>query len=385
VPAFVLSFAGPVPSGLPGRRVTLPAPGGEPALGELAGRFAAQRPQEPWVAVDPSDGGFHVLVEGDPSDLEPADGDGGGPSLVEQALMAALSVPAQVVDAVRHPDRAIGGALATGERLLGAVAGRVWPRPDVPYAGEDAGELRVSWLRVETARLAPLLESPGADLDGVLGSAVGRALRDDLDRLGHDGAASDVSDLAREALGPAVESPDGPRLDGRAPRAVRPLPLTEDGAALALAALREPDAVTIAIAAPDPDVLAGELDVALDELRDTVAPPAPPEPEPAPAADAPTVDFDAPPDPLPGQPEPPVETPTEVVAEVADPGAEDGAGAELHVEEPWDGYSALTADEVVARLERATPEELAVVAIYERLHRDRPTVVEAAERALSRR
>jgi hypothetical protein len=158
-----------------------------------------------------------------------------------------------------------------------------------------------------------------------------------------------------------------------------------------MSALREADAVTIGIAAPDPDVLAGELDAAIDELLDTVAPagpaaPVPPEPAPPePVADPPTVDFDAPPDPLPGEPEPPVETPTEIVAEVADAGAEDGAGAELHVAEPWDGYAALTADEVIARLEHATPEELAVVAMYERLHRDRATVVEAAERALSRR
>jgi hypothetical protein len=289
---------------------------------------------------------------------------------------------------VRRPDRAIGGALATGERLLGAAASRLWPSPQTPY--EDPTGPRVAWARIDLDRLAPLLESPGARLDDVMASAVSRALRDDLERVGHDGDAGDANELARRALGEVDEAPLDLEVDGRAPRAVRPLPLPRDGVAVALAAMRDDDAVTLGIVAPDPDALAFELDDAIDELLETVGaaePPAgqtPPAP-PGPVADVEPVDFDAPPGPLPGEVEPPVQTPTELVAEVADAGAEDGAGAQLRVEEPWDGYAQLTADEVVARLEHATPEELAVVTMYERLHRGRSSVVEAAERALSRR
>ncbi|HVE67586.1 MAG TPA: hypothetical protein VNB64_03290 [Solirubrobacteraceae bacterium] len=384
--AFALSFPAPVPPDTPGRRFTLPSPGGEPALRDAAARFAAQRPDEPWIAVDPADGGFHLLVEGDPEDLE-ATGSGSGPGLVEQVVIQAVGLPWRVAGAVRHPERALGGALAAGERLAGAVTSVLWSRPDTPYDDADV-RLDVTWLRVDLDRLAPLIESPGARLDDVLASAVTRALREDLVRLGHDGDAHDADELARAALGEVADPPGDLDFAGRAPSAIRPLPLPAGGAGLALAALRDDDTVTIGIAAPDPDVLAGELDAAIDELLEAVeAPAAPPAAEtpPAPVAPIEPVDFDAPPEPLPGEPEPPVETPTELVAEVADAGAQDGAGAQVHVQEPWDGYAALSAHEVVARLGSATPEELAVVAMYERLHGGRTSIVEAAELALSRR
>jgi hypothetical protein len=67
-----------------------------------------------------------------------------------------------------------------------------------------------------------------------------------------------------------------------------------------------------------------------------------------------------------------------VVAEVADPGAEDGAGAQVSVAEPWDGYRKMKAGEIIARLESATPEEVAVVQLYEGMNRRRKTVLEAA-------
>ena len=66
----------------------------------------------------------------------------------------------------------------------------------------------------------------------------------------------------------------------------------------------------------------------------------------------------------------------------AEPGAEEGAGAAVHVEEPWANYSQMTADEVIVRLADATPEELAVVALYEGAHRRRKTVLAAASRRL---
>jgi hypothetical protein len=110
------------------------------------------------------------------------------------------------------------------------------------------------------------------------------------------------------------------------------------------------------------------------------APQAAPTPRPAPPAPPPD-----PPAPFPSDAELHVETEEELVAEFADAGAEDGAGAELRVEPPWDDYTDQTADEIVERIPRATDEELAVVELYERLHRGRPTVLQRAERELARR
>jgi hypothetical protein len=66
----------------------------------------------------------------------------------------------------------------------------------------------------------------------------------------------------------------------------------------------------------------------------------------------------------------------------AEPGAEEGAGAEVHVREPWNGYARMTANEVIARLAEASREEVAAVMLYERAHRRRQTVLAAAERQL---
>jgi len=81
------------------------------------------------------------------------------------------------------------------------------------------------------------------------------------------------------------------------------------------------------------------------------------------------------------QPSEPAHVSTEatVVEERAEPGAEEGAGAEVHVDEPWPEYERLEAADIVARLERADPAELAAVELYERTHRARQTVLTAAE------
>jgi len=71
-----------------------------------------------------------------------------------------------------------------------------------------------------------------------------------------------------------------------------------------------------------------------------------------------------------------------LVAEVAEEGAEDGAGPELNVEEPWDAYDEMTAPEIRARLAGADPVVAAAVNLYETTHKSRRTVIEAAERAL---
>lgn len=72
----------------------------------------------------------------------------------------------------------------------------------------------------------------------------------------------------------------------------------------------------------------------------------------------------------------------ELVEAFAEAGAEDGAGAELRVDEPWEGYGQLTAQDVVARIAAADPEELAAVQLYEATHRKREMVLSAVERAL---
>jgi hypothetical protein len=73
-----------------------------------------------------------------------------------------------------------------------------------------------------------------------------------------------------------------------------------------------------------------------------------------------------------------------VVAESADVGAAEGAGAEIHVAEPWEGYSRLNAKDVIAQLATVSPESLAVVRLYESAHRNRRTVLAAVDRRLAK-
>ncbi len=71
-----------------------------------------------------------------------------------------------------------------------------------------------------------------------------------------------------------------------------------------------------------------------------------------------------------------------LVAEAAEEGAEDGAGAELHVDAPWDGYDQMTAADIRDRLAAATAAEAAAVELYESTRKHRRSVLDAAERAL---
>jgi hypothetical protein len=132
-------------------------------------------------------------------------------------------------------------------------------------------------------------------------------------------------------------------------------------------------------APPDPDGPLRETPVA----RVDVPPPAPeprveaPPPAPEPRVDAPP----AVPDTLvPNH----VDEEIELVAEAAEEGAEDGAGAELHVDPPWDGYDQMTAGDIRDRLSAATRAEAAAVELYEATGKSRRTVLDAAERALRR-
>jgi hypothetical protein len=127
-----------------------------------------------------------------------------------------------------------------------------------------------------------------------------------------------------------------------------------------------------------------------------VSPPPPPEAAPAAAPARPRVVPEAIPTapsatqttPAPEPPSVPEIAPVHVseglqfVEAFAEPGAEEGAGAQVHVKEPWRGYSQMTADEVIVRLADASPEELAAVALYEGVHRRRKTVLTQARRLL---
>ena len=72
----------------------------------------------------------------------------------------------------------------------------------------------------------------------------------------------------------------------------------------------------------------------------------------------------------------------ELVREVAEPGAEDGAGATIRVAEPWNGYRRMNAKDVVERARSANQAELAAVRLYESRHRSRQTVLAAIDRQL---
>jgi hypothetical protein len=117
------------------------------------------------------------------------------------------------------------------------------------------------------------------------------------------------------------------------------------------------------------------------------APASPARAEPAPPTTAaPAVDEPAPSPPDQPAPFPPVEDHVDegvvLAAEAAEAGAEEGAHAELHVEEPWEGYDRMRVGEITTQLEGATREALATVELYERTHRGRPSVLEAADRRL---
>jgi hypothetical protein len=72
----------------------------------------------------------------------------------------------------------------------------------------------------------------------------------------------------------------------------------------------------------------------------------------------------------------------ELVAEFAEPGVEDGAGPELHIREPWDGYRDMSARQVTARLGDASAAELAAVQLFESSTRSRQTILSAVARQL---
>jgi hypothetical protein len=133
---------------------------------------------------------------------------------------------------------------------------------------------------------------------------------------------------------------------------------------------------------------AGEpADEAAPERADEPAREPADEPDSQPADDEPLIDRGEPVDydsPTPVEPEH-VDTGEVLVETVAEEGAQDGAGAQIRIAEPWDGYRELRAADVVARARTATPEELAAVELFELAGRKRQTVISAVQRELKRR
>jgi hypothetical protein len=74
----------------------------------------------------------------------------------------------------------------------------------------------------------------------------------------------------------------------------------------------------------------------------------------------------------------------ELVRAVAEEGAEDGAGAEVHVAEPWEGYRQMHADDVIDRITGASAAELAAVQLYESAGGRRQTVLSAVQQEFQR-
>ena len=104
------------------------------------------------------------------------------------------------------------------------------------------------------------------------------------------------------------------------------------------------------------------------------APAARPPAEPTPAEAAPAAA--APPEPAHVSEEP------ELVADVAEEGAEEGAGAEVHVDAPWPGYDDMNAADIEDRLVAEGAEAAAAVRLYEASRKGRASVLEAASRNL---
>jgi hypothetical protein len=72
----------------------------------------------------------------------------------------------------------------------------------------------------------------------------------------------------------------------------------------------------------------------------------------------------------------------ELVAEVAEEGAEEGAGAEVTIDEPWPGYDRMKAADIEDRLVAEGAEVAATVSLYEASRKGRASVLEAASRSL---
>lgn len=69
--------------------------------------------------------------------------------------------------------------------------------------------------------------------------------------------------------------------------------------------------------------------------------------------------------------------------EEQDAGSEGGPGATIEIAEPWDGYDAMTEDQVLERLTGADPTLRAMVRLYESMNGSRRQVLLATEETVA--
>jgi hypothetical protein len=69
--------------------------------------------------------------------------------------------------------------------------------------------------------------------------------------------------------------------------------------------------------------------------------------------------------------------------EEQDAGSEGGPGATIAVAEPWEGYEAMTEDQVLERLTGADPTLRAMVRLYESTHGSRRQILLATEETVA--
>jgi hypothetical protein len=192
---------------------------------------------------------------------------------------------------------------------------------------------------------------------GAAGKAIGRV----SDQLPWGGTAPDVDRPGQTRHGPETRPP----ADGN----VR----------------TEPEMTAAPVAPPVPPT-AHPIPAAPSAPRphsSTAAPP-PPAAAPSPAPPSALPERDAPPPTEAAEPAHVSEEP-ELVSELAEPGAEDGAGASVAIAEPWPGYRKMTADEVISKVDDATPAELAAIELFESSNRDRQSVRAAVQFSLKRK
>jgi hypothetical protein len=59
--------------------------------------------------------------------------------------------------------------------------------------------------------------------------------------------------------------------------------------------------------------------------------------------------------------------------------SDEGPGAQVTVDPPWEGYDRLRAVEIIDRLQAADPSERALVRLYESTHRRRVSILRVVE------
>jgi hypothetical protein len=157
---------------------------------------------------------------------------------------------------------------------------------------------------------------------------------------------------------------------------------------LPLTLVRLPVELALAVAERALSAARVGYDLVADRGAPVYEPPAPP-PRARPAASPNGAEpVAAPPPPPPPPPPAPAPEPEhvseepELVAEFAEAGAEEGAGAEIHVDEPWPGYDGMRAVEIRARLTEGGAELAAAVSLYEASRKGRRSVLEAAARGM---